>query len=88
MIDSLALSEAESKKLVEFAGDLARQDIAVLATLQELAGKPPCLQTGIMGRFGRAALKPIYELFANGGGELSRATSKTASGVGLRRSPR
>ena len=47
VIASLALSETEIKRLVEFAEDLAKQDFAALATLQKLAGK--------QSRFGRAA---------------------------------
>ena len=72
MIASLAFSEAEIKKLVEFAEDLAQQDAAALATPQKLAGELPFTQTAIVGRFGRAALKPIFELTAKGGGATPR----------------
>ena len=67
MIASLSFPEAKIKKLVEFASDLAEQDSVVLATLQKIAGKLSYRQAAIMGRFGRAALKPAYELIAKGG---------------------
>ena len=72
MIASLALSESEIKKLVEFAGDPAQQDSAALATIQKLAGKLAFTQTAIAGRIGRAALKPIFELIAKGSGATPR----------------
>ena len=67
-----ALPETGIKKLVEIAEDFAEQDSAALATLQQLAGKLPFTRTSIMGRFGRAALQPVYVLIARGGGAFPR----------------
>ena len=68
VIASLALSENEIAKLVALVEEVARQDSASLAALQKLAGKLRLTQTAITGRFYRAALKPICELFAKEGG--------------------
>ena len=72
MIASLASSEAQIKKLVEVAGYLAEQDFAAVATHQKLAGEISFSLTAITGRFGRAALKPIYELILKEGGPAPR----------------
>ena len=64
---SLALPQAEIKKLVEFAGEMASQDFASVGAPQRLAGRLRFTQTAITGRFGRAALKPFYELIAKEG---------------------
>ena len=64
MIASLAFPKAEIKKLRELGGEMARQVCAPAAAPQVLAGKLCFTQTAIMGRFGRAASKPIYKLIA------------------------
>ena len=51
--------------------ELADQQAASLARLQKLAGRLRFTQAAAMGKFGRAALRPIYELIAKGGGKLS-----------------
>ena len=53
--------------------ELSCQHSAALAHLQKLAGRLCFTQTAIMGRFGRAALRPIYELISKNGGKLSRS---------------
>ena len=53
--------------------ELSCQHSAALAHLQKLAGRLRLTQTAIMGRFGRAALRPICELISKGGGTLSRS---------------
>ena len=58
------------QKLVEFAEEMAREDSASVATLQRRAGKLRFTRTAIMERFGRAALRPSYDLIANQGGVL------------------
>ena len=50
---------------------LSSQHSIALAHLQKLAGRLCFTQTAIMGRFGRAALRPIYELISQGGGTLT-----------------
>ena len=67
-VASLALSETEIRKIVEFANEMSRQDSASAAALRKLAGKLRSAPTAIMGRFGRAATKPVYELIAKQGG--------------------
>ena len=52
---------------------MASQDFASVAAPQKLAGKLCFAQTATMGRFGRAALKPIYELIAKESGATPRS---------------
>ena len=70
---SLSLSPEKIQKLVEMIEALSSQHSAALAHLQKLAGRLCFTQTAIMSRFGRAALRPIYELISKGGGALSRS---------------
>ena len=70
---SLSLSHEKIQKLVEMIEALSSQHSAALAHVQKLAGRLCFTQTAIMGRFGRAALRPIYELISKGGGTLSRS---------------
>ena len=70
---SLSLSQEKILKLVKMIEELSCQHSAALAHLQKLAGKLRFTQTAIMGRFGRAALRPVYELISKGGGTLSRS---------------
>ena len=69
-IASLRLSENRTKKLVGLMEHLASKRTLSLAELQKAAGKLCFAQTMIMGRFGRAALMPFYDLITKGGGEL------------------
>ena len=73
VLASLSLSPEKNSKLVEMIEALSRQKSAALAHVQKLAGRLCFTQTAIMGRFGRAALRPIYELISKGGGPLSRS---------------
>ena len=68
---SLSLSQEKIRKLVQMIEALSTQHSVALAHLQKLAGKLCFTQTAIMGRFGRAALRPIYELISQGGGTLT-----------------
>ena len=63
-IASLQLSESRIQKLVELTELLMTKTYITLAELQKAAGKLCFAQTMIMGRFGRAAMRPFYELIA------------------------
>ena len=45
-----------------------------LAQLQKLVGKLNFAQTAVMGKVGRVALRPLYDLVMRGGGKLDRRT--------------
>ena len=72
MIASAAFSENEVAKIVELLEETARWDPMSLAAPQEPTGKLCFTQTASMGRFVRAALKPIYELVAKKEGTVPR----------------
>ena len=71
ILASLSLSPEKIRKLVEMIEALSSQNSVALAHLQKLAGRLCFTQTSIMGRFGRAALRPIYELISQGGGPIT-----------------
>ena len=75
-IASLQLSESRIQKLVELTEHLAAKTYITLAELQKAAGKLCFDQTMILGRFGRAAIRPLHELIAQGGGKPARALSE------------
>ena len=66
VIATLALSKEEIRKLA----DLARQLCFARTELRKLAGKLRFAQTAVMGRLGRAAWRPSYEPFTEGGGSF------------------
>ena len=68
----MSLAPEKIQKLVELVIELADREAASLGTSEKLAGKLRFTQTAVMGRFGRAALRPICELIAKGGDRLSR----------------
>ena len=64
VIARLALSERKNRKSVDVARQLRLQGAASLAALQGLAGKLRRAQTAVMGRFGRASLRPIHGMLS------------------------
>ena len=75
-IASLQLSESRIQQLVELTERLAAKTYITLAEPQKAAGKLCFAPTMIMGRVGRAATRPLYELIAQGGGGPTRALSE------------
>ena len=67
-----SLPKERIDELVTFALELRVAGRASLATLRKLAGKLRFAQTAVVGRFGRAAPKLLFDLIAKGGGDLSR----------------
>ena len=61
------------KKLVELMDQLLVKTHLHLPEVQKLAGKLCFAQTMVMGRFGKAALRPIYEMISRGGGSSTIA---------------
>ena len=59
-ITSLQPSKSRIQKLVELTEHLATKTYITLAELQLAAGKLCFAQTMIMGRFGRAAMRPFF----------------------------
>ena len=72
VIASLSLAKEKAQELVGLIREPANQQAASLARLQKLAGRLRLAQAAAMGRFGRAALRPIYELIAQGGQATAR----------------
>ena len=72
-IATLQFPEERIRKQVELVGQLANKTYISLAELQKAAGKLCFAQTMIMGRFGKAAMRPLYEMIAQGGGSPSPA---------------
>ena len=70
---SLQPSDCRIQKLVELMERLATKSHISLAEMQKAAGKLRFAQTMAMGRFGKAAMRPLYELIAQGGGPLTPA---------------
>ena len=70
VIANLALSVGKTAKRVELAEEMSRQGFVSVAAPQTIAGGLRVPQTAIMGRFGRAALKPICEPIAKEGGTI------------------
>ena len=68
VLASVSLAEAKVQKLVGMIKELADQHAASLARSQKLAGRLRSAQTAIMGRFGRADLRPLSDLIGRGGG--------------------
>ena len=69
---SLSLAEAKIQKLAQMIEELADHHAASVARLRKLAGRLRFTQTAVAGRFGRAALRPIYDLISICGGKLSQ----------------
>ena len=72
VIASLALSKERIDRFIALARELRVAYRASLATLPKLAGQLRFAQTAVVGMFGRAAVQPVYELIARGGGGSSR----------------
>lgn len=72
VIPSLSLSKESIEKVVALVKNMKMEGSAPLASLQKLAGKLNFAPRAIMGRFGMAATKPIYQLKGECGGELPR----------------
>ena len=68
----LSLPMERIDELVTFALVFRVAGRASLATLRKLGRKLRFAQTALVGRFGRAAPKLLYDLIAKGGGGLSR----------------
>ena len=75
-IASLSLSYKRIRKSVSLVNEIPESRKASLAELRKLAGKWRFAQEMVMGRFGKAALKPVYGLIARGGGTLPRGMKK------------
>ena len=73
VVASLVVSAETIGRLVELAERLSVQGTASLVAFLKLAYKVCLAHTAVMGRFGRAAVRPIYELIAVGGGAFPRA---------------
>ena len=67
----LPVSLGEVRKLARLTVRMG-EGSAPGATVQKPAGKLCFAQRPVMGRFGRAALKPLFQFIAAGGGELPR----------------
>ena len=72
----LSLSEGRIRKAVARAREVRGGEEAPFLGLQKLAGRPSCAQTAVVGRLGRAALEPIYELCAKGWGAFPKTTKR------------
>ena len=71
VIAGLSLAEEKIRKLAVMIEELANQHAASLARLRKLAGRLRFSQSAVMGRFGRAALRQLCDLFGTAGGKPS-----------------
>ena len=71
VIARLRRSKGRVEKFVALVRELRVAGAACFAALRKLSWKLRFARTAVMGRFARAALKPIYELAAGGGGGLA-----------------
>ena len=72
MLANLTPSDEKTMKPVVLAQQLAAQGAASLAVLQKLASKLRTAHAAVVSGLGRAALKPIYKLVAEGGGAFPK----------------
>ena len=72
VIASLSPSRERIATLLKMAEELREGESAAAACLQKLSGKLGFVQTAAAGHCGGAALRPLHELIAGGGGSPTK----------------
>ena len=70
----LSLSHERVQKMVHEIKAILQEKEIFLAQMQKLVGKLNFAQTAVMGKVGRVALRPLYDLVMRGGGKLDNRT--------------
>ena len=68
----LSISAEKAQRASDEIGRISENEEVFLAQMHKLVGKSNFAQTSVMGKVGRAALRPVYDLLTRGGGKVDK----------------